>query len=155
MWNWDADTKVIREGLFGPHIVSYSRPSLVIIASRTQFHVYLPWGQRFAYCLNSVFKPGEGPSRGLLCDCENRRMVCSSSNNVTILECNTAQQQRHQQLGSELSEKMEFQLNPRSQFIVMLSRTEQVLTPPQPWCFSTQFYFLIILSSHQFNDDVE
>ena len=27
-------------------IVSYSRPSLMIIASATQFHVYLPWGQR-------------------------------------------------------------------------------------------------------------
>ena len=31
-------------------IVSYSRPSLMIIVSRTQFHVYLPWGQ----CLFSV-----------------------------------------------------------------------------------------------------
>ena len=27
-------------------IVSYGRPSLMIIASATQFHVYLPWGQR-------------------------------------------------------------------------------------------------------------
>ena len=27
-------------------IVSYSRPSLMIIASASQFHVYLPWGQR-------------------------------------------------------------------------------------------------------------
>ena len=27
-------------------IVSYSRPSLMIIASVSQFHVYLPWGQR-------------------------------------------------------------------------------------------------------------
>ena len=27
-------------------IVSYSRPSLMIIASRTQFHVERPWGQR-------------------------------------------------------------------------------------------------------------
>ena len=27
-------------------LVSYSRPSLVIIASRTQFHVERPWGQR-------------------------------------------------------------------------------------------------------------
>ena len=26
-------------------IVSYSHLSLMIIASRTQFHVYLPWGQ--------------------------------------------------------------------------------------------------------------
>ena len=27
-------------------IVSYSRPSLMMIASRTQFHVETPWGQR-------------------------------------------------------------------------------------------------------------
>ena len=27
-------------------IVSYSRPSLMIIASRTQFHVERPWGKR-------------------------------------------------------------------------------------------------------------
>ena len=27
-------------------IVSYSRPSLMLIVSETQFHVYLPWGQR-------------------------------------------------------------------------------------------------------------
>ena len=27
-------------------MVSYSRPSLMIIASRTQFHVERPWGQR-------------------------------------------------------------------------------------------------------------
>ena len=27
-------------------IVSYSRPSLMIIALASQFHVYLPWGQR-------------------------------------------------------------------------------------------------------------
>ena len=27
-------------------IVSYSRPSIMIIASRTQFHVERPWGQR-------------------------------------------------------------------------------------------------------------
>ena len=27
-------------------IVSYSRPSLMIIVSRTQFHVERPWGQR-------------------------------------------------------------------------------------------------------------
>ena len=26
-------------------ILSYSRPSLMIIVSRTQFHVYLQWGQ--------------------------------------------------------------------------------------------------------------
>ena len=34
-------------------IVSYSRPSLMIIALRTQFHVERPWGQR-PFCLNSV-----------------------------------------------------------------------------------------------------
>ena len=33
-------------------IVSYSRPSLMIIASRTRFHVERPWG-RLAQCLNS------------------------------------------------------------------------------------------------------
>ena len=26
-------------------IVSYSRPSLMVIASASQFHVFLPWGQ--------------------------------------------------------------------------------------------------------------
>ena len=36
-------------------IVSYSRPSLMIIASRTQFHVERPWGQRpFSIVSNSV-----------------------------------------------------------------------------------------------------
>ena len=43
-------------------------------ASVSQFHVYLPWGQRLAYCLKCEstsrrFQPGEGPSRGLLRDC--------------------------------------------------------------------------------------
>ena len=33
-------------------IMSYSRLSLMIFASRTQFHVHLPWGHR--QCLNSV-----------------------------------------------------------------------------------------------------
>ena len=67
-------------------IVSYSRPSLMIIASRTQFHVERPCrgvNARLAQCLNSVlnvkavvasrrFQPGdsgEGPSRGFLRDC--------------------------------------------------------------------------------------
>ena len=35
-------------------IVSYSRPSLMINASRTQFHVYLPWGQRPFSIVHSV-----------------------------------------------------------------------------------------------------
>ena len=40
-------------------IVSYSCPSLMIIAPGTQFHVYLPWGQHLfsivsKQCLNSV-----------------------------------------------------------------------------------------------------
>ena len=36
-------------------IVSYSRTSLMIISSRTQFHVYLPWDQcPFSISLNSV-----------------------------------------------------------------------------------------------------
>ena len=47
-------------------IVSYIRPSLMIIVLAFQ-HVYL------------LIQPGEGPSRGLLRDCENRWIVCSSS----------------------------------------------------------------------------
>ena len=34
--------------------VSYSCPSLMIIALVSQFHVYLLWGQHLAQCLNSV-----------------------------------------------------------------------------------------------------
>ena len=41
----ELETKAIRR-FAKVSIVSYSRPSLVIIASGTQFHVYLPWGQR-------------------------------------------------------------------------------------------------------------
>ena len=37
--------------------MSYSRLSLMIISSVSQFHIERPWGQ-----------PGEGPSRGLLRD---------------------------------------------------------------------------------------
>ena len=41
----ELETNAIRRfGLVS--IVSYSRPSLMIIASVSQFHVYLPWGQR-------------------------------------------------------------------------------------------------------------
>ena len=40
----ELGTKAIRFGLVS--IVSYSRPSLMMIASVSQFHVYLPWGQR-------------------------------------------------------------------------------------------------------------
>ena len=40
----ELETKAIRKFANGI-IVSYSRPSLMIIASGTQFHVYLPWGQ--------------------------------------------------------------------------------------------------------------
>ena len=63
--------------------------TLMTFASASQFHVYLPWGQcPFSIvswqCLKCEsasrhFQPGEGPSRGLLSDCENRWMVCSSS----------------------------------------------------------------------------
>merc|ERR1711884_1002448 len=42
-----------------------------MIVSGTQFHVYLPRGQRL-FSTSRSFKPGEGPSRGLLRDCENR-----------------------------------------------------------------------------------
>ena len=66
MWNWVRDTKVKRDGLVS--IVSYSRPSLMIIASRTQFHVERPWGKRL-FSIVSRFQPGEGPRRGLLRDC--------------------------------------------------------------------------------------
>ena len=46
-------------------------------ASVSQFHVYLPWGQRLAYCLKCEstsrhFQPGEG-LRGLLRDCKTLR----------------------------------------------------------------------------------
>ena len=44
----------------------------MVIALASQFHVYLPWG----------FQPGEGPSRGLLRDCEifgNLRITLVSS----------------------------------------------------------------------------
>ena len=41
----ELETKAIR--MFAKvSIVSYSRPSLMIIALATQFPVYLPWGQR-------------------------------------------------------------------------------------------------------------
>ena len=53
-------------------IVSYSLPSLMIIASQTQFHVERLWGQRpfsivSQYCLKCEsasrhFQPREGPS---------------------------------------------------------------------------------------------
>ena len=55
------------------------------IASAPQFHAYLPWGQYPSSIVSlyngasRVFQPGEGPSRGLLCDCLNRWIVCSSS----------------------------------------------------------------------------
>ena len=39
------ETKAIRR-FANVSIVSYSRPSLMIIASVSQFHVYLPLGQR-------------------------------------------------------------------------------------------------------------
>ena len=41
----ELETKAIRR-FEKVSIVSYSRPSLMIIASGSQFHVYLPWGQR-------------------------------------------------------------------------------------------------------------
>ena len=41
----ELETKAIR--MFAKvSIVSYSRPSLMIIVSASQFHVSLPWGQR-------------------------------------------------------------------------------------------------------------
>ena len=47
-------------------IVSYSRPSLMIIALRTQFHINSVSNVK---AVSSRFQPGEGPSRGLLRDC--------------------------------------------------------------------------------------
>ena len=41
----ELETKAIRR-FAKVSIVSYSRPSLMIIESASQFHVYLPWGQR-------------------------------------------------------------------------------------------------------------
>ena len=41
----ELETKAVRR-FVKVSIVSYSRPSLMIIASRTQFHVERPWGQR-------------------------------------------------------------------------------------------------------------
>ena len=43
-------------------------PSLMTSASRTQFHIYLPWGKHL-FSIVSRFQPGEGPRRGLLRDC--------------------------------------------------------------------------------------
>ena len=40
----ELETKAIRR-FSEVSIVSYSRPSLMIIASASQFHVYIPWGQ--------------------------------------------------------------------------------------------------------------
>ena len=44
-YSLELETKAIRR-FAKVSIVSYSRPSLMIIASATQFHVHLPWGQR-------------------------------------------------------------------------------------------------------------
>ena len=41
----ELETKV-KQRFAKVSIVSYSCPSLMIIASASQFHVYLPWGQR-------------------------------------------------------------------------------------------------------------
>ena len=45
----ELETKVVRR-FAKVSIVSYSRPSLMIIALASQFHVYLLWGQ----CLFSI-----------------------------------------------------------------------------------------------------
>ena len=72
----NTSTKVIRDGRVGQHsIVSYSRPSLMIIALASQFHVYLPWGP----CLFSLVSYGAFNQEKALVgvfpvigDCENR-----------------------------------------------------------------------------------
>ena len=45
MFDLELETKAIRR-FAKVSIVSYSRPTLMIIASQTQFHVERPWGQR-------------------------------------------------------------------------------------------------------------
>ena len=42
---WKEGYPKVRDDFELVSIVSYSRPSLTIIASASQFHVYLPWGQ--------------------------------------------------------------------------------------------------------------
>ena len=81
--------KVIGDGRVGQHsIVSYSRPSLMIIALASQFHVYLPWGP----CLFSLVSYGAFNQEKALVgvfpvigDCENRLwnrwIVCSTISN--------------------------------------------------------------------------
>ena len=52
-------------------LINLTVPYDLCIASASQFHVYLPWGQRpFSIVSHRRFQPGDGPSRGLLCDCE-------------------------------------------------------------------------------------
>ena len=38
-------------------------------APASQFHIYLPWVKHSVLNVR-LFKPGEGPRRGLLCDCK-------------------------------------------------------------------------------------
>ena len=71
----------------------YANLSLMTFASASQFHVYLPWVN---VCLSQLLKyesaswhfpPGEGPSRGLIRDCEifaclRITLVCSSSGDL-------------------------------------------------------------------------
>ena len=62
-------------------MVFYSCRYLMIIASASQFHVYLPWVNTCLACLKCEiasrnFLPREGPSRGLLRDCEIFANLC-------------------------------------------------------------------------------
>ena len=41
----ERETESLKERFAKVSIVSYSRPSLMIIASASQFHVFLLWGQ--------------------------------------------------------------------------------------------------------------
>ena len=50
LWRMSVECKLelkmkVKQRFADVSIVSYSCPSLVIIASRTQFHVERPWGQ--------------------------------------------------------------------------------------------------------------
>ena len=57
--------------------------------------VYLPWDNScLAWCLNRFlnvrFQPGEGPSRGLLCDCESSFEALVVEEEDTSLELETS-----------------------------------------------------------------
>ena len=62
--------------------MSYSHPSLMIIASRIQFHIERPWGQR-PFSIVSLFNQEKALDRGLLRDYEPSDGAFSSTNHDT------------------------------------------------------------------------